>query len=298
MNLFGKILIMLNLLMSLVFMGFAVAVYSTHKNWKEVITLSKEDLQKPENAGKSLGLVAQLEDIRAERARLEERFLALQKEMNQEIKMRNARLQVLETERVNLVKAVEEKAKEIETVTADKQVTSAAIEALTTEAGKKAAEIEALSTDIETKRGQIQDLYRQVLEATDKLAQAQANLDKATRQSTILVQQNNEMKTALRNAGIDPAVASRIGTPPPKIDGRIRAATPDGLVEVSLGSDDGLMRGHTMEVYREGATPNATKYLGRIEILSTKADVSVGKVIPQYRRGNIEKDDRVATRLN
>ena len=58
------------------------------------------------------------------------------------------------------------------------------------------------------------------------------------------------------------------------------------------------MRGHTMEVYREGATPNATKYLGRIEILSTKADVSVGKVIPQYRRGNIEKDDRVATRLN
>lgn len=34
MNLFGKILVALNLVMSLVFMGFAVAVYSTHQNYK------------------------------------------------------------------------------------------------------------------------------------------------------------------------------------------------------------------------------------------------------------------------
>ena len=118
-------------------------------------------------------------------------------------------------------------------------------------------------------------------------------------QAKVLVAQNTEMKSALKRMGIEnPAVASRLGAPPPKVDGRVRAATADGLVEVSLGSDDGLMRGHTLEVFRDGATPSATKYLGRIEILSTKADVAVGKVMPQYRRGNIEKDDRVATRLN
>lgn len=295
MNLFGKILIMLNLLMSLVFMGFAVAVYSTHKNWKEVITLDKAAAQA---AGKPVGLVTQLTDAKDESKKLEEKYLALQKELQQEVKMRNARLQVLETERENLVKSVDDKAKEIETVTADKKVTSAAIEALTTEAGKKAAEIEALSTKIETMRGEVQDLYVKVLDATDKLAKAQADLDKANNQNKIFIAQNTAMKQALTDLGYNPAIASRIGKAPPKIDGRIRASTPDGLVEVSLGSDDGLMRGHTMEVYREGATPNATKYLGRIEILSTKADVSVGKVIPQYRRGNIEKDDRVATRLN
>ena len=37
MNLFGKILVALNLVMSLVFMGFAVAVYSTHQNWRDVV---------------------------------------------------------------------------------------------------------------------------------------------------------------------------------------------------------------------------------------------------------------------
>jgi hypothetical protein len=298
MNLFGKILIMLNLLMSLVFMGFAIAVYSTHKNWKEVIMLDKADLQKPENAGKPLGLVHQLSALKAERQTLEEKYLALQKEIKQELAMRNARLQVLETERVNLLKAVDDKAKEIEAVTQDKNVTSAAIAALTAEAGKKAAEIEALSTQIDTIRSQEKTTFDGLLKATDDLAKAQAALDKANSQTKILIAENASMKQALTDLGYNPAVASRIGKPPPKIDGRIRAATPDGLVEVSLGSDDGLMRGHTMEVYREGATPNATKYLGRIEILSTKADVSVGKVIPQYRRGNIEKDDRVATRLN
>ena len=34
MNAVGKILVMLNFVMSLVFMSFAVAVYSTHKNWE------------------------------------------------------------------------------------------------------------------------------------------------------------------------------------------------------------------------------------------------------------------------
>ncbi len=298
MNLFGKILIMLNLLMSLVFMGFAIAVYSTHKNWKEVVILDSADLQKPENAGKQLGYVHQLANAQETAKKLEEQLLSVQKENRQEIALREARLQVLETERVNLLKAVDDKTKEIDAVTADKNVTSAAITALTGEAGKKAAEIEALTTQIDTIRSQEKTLFDGLLKATDELAKAQAALDKANSQTKILVAKNAELERALTSVGYNPAIASRIGTPPPKIDGRIRAATPDGLVEVSLGSDDGLMRGHTMEVFRDGATPNATKYLGRIEILSTKADVSVGKVIPQYRRGNIEKDDRVATRLN
>lgn len=299
MNLFGKILIMLNLLMSLVFMGFAVAVYSTHKNWKDVITLTKDDLTKPENAGKKLGLEPQLADLRAERDRLEANFLALQKEVKQELAMRNARLQVLETERENLVKQVEAKAKEIEAVTQDKNVTSAAIAALTTEAGKKSAEIEVLSGEIDKKRGEVAELYDKLIAALDDFAKSQAELDKANRQATALVASNTEMKKALQRLGYEsPAIAARIAAPPPTLQGYIRAANTDGLVEVSLGSDDGLMRGHTMEVFRPGESAASSKYLGRIEILSTKADVSVGKVIPQYRRGNIEKDDRVATRLN
>jgi hypothetical protein len=296
MNLFGKILIMLNLLMSLVFMGFATAVYSTHKNWKEMVTLDKAAAAAK---GKPVGLQTQLADLRTERDALETKYLALQKEVKQELAMRNARLQVLETERENLVQQVDVKSKEIEQITQDKNVTSAAIEKLTLEAGKKSAEIEALSTDIDSKRGEIQKIYDDYLTLTDRLAKTQAELDKANTQAKVLVASNADLKAALKRLGYDStSIASRIAAPPPKVDGVVRASTPEGLVEISLGSDDGLMRGHTLEVYREGATPNATKYLGRIQILSTKADVAVGQVLPQYRRGNIEKDDRVATRFN
>lgn len=296
MNLFGRILIMLNLLMSLVFASFATAVYSTHKNWKEVVTLDKTAAQ---SAGKAVGLQYQLEDLRAERTALETKFLAMQKELKQELVMRNARLQTLESERENLVNQVAAKAKEVEQLAQDKKVTSAAIEALTIEAGKKAAEIEVLSTDIDKVRGEIKLNQDELIASLDKLAKTQAELDKANQQAKVLVASNAELQAALKRLGYEnPAIASRIKAPPPQIDGVIRASTPEGLVEVSLGSDDGLMKGHTLEVYRLGATANATKYLGRIEILSTKADVAVGKVLPQYRRGNIEKDDRVATRLN
>jgi len=292
MNVFGKILIFLNLLMSLTFMSFAVAVYSTHKNWKQIVTLDKATAQ---TAGKPVGLQFQLVDLQTERDALEAKYLALQKEIKQELAMRNARLQVLETERENLIAQVDAKAKEIEQVTADKKVTSAAIESLTIESGKKAAEIEALSTKIAPMRFEIKDNEDKLLPAIDQLAKTQAELDKANNQAKVLVTENSKAKTVLKKVCL--TVDSPVGGPP-KIDGIVRATTPDGLVEISLGSDDGLMRGHTLEVYREGNTPNATKYLGRIEILSTKADVAVGKVIPQYRRGNIEKDDRVATRFN
>ena len=37
MNWLGKVFVVLILIMSLVFMGLAMAVYATHKNWKEII---------------------------------------------------------------------------------------------------------------------------------------------------------------------------------------------------------------------------------------------------------------------
>ena len=54
----------------------------------------------------------------------------------------------------------------------------------------------------------------------------------------------------------------------------------------------GWSSGHTLEVYRGG------RYLGRIEVFQTAPDKSVAKVLPQFRKGPIEKNDVVATRLN
>ena len=63
-------------------------------------------------------------------------------------------------------------------------------------------------------------------------------------------------------------------------------------VEISLGSDDGLKAGHQMEVIR-GST-----YLGRVQIVKVTPNRAIGKVLPEYRKGIIKKDDRVTTRLS
>ncbi|MGC3970100.1 MAG: hypothetical protein QM775_23065 [Pirellulales bacterium] len=205
---------------------------------------------------------------------------ALKAEVAQEKKLRDGRLALLETEKEKLKKEVDAKTTEIQSITEDKSKTTAAIEALTTEVSKKSMELETLSADLEAKKGQVQDLHDQVVIKTGQLAELGATLAKLQAQVLILSKPKDGPMVSI-----------------PKIDGYVRAATKD-MVEISLGSDDGVTRGQTMFVYRPGATSNSAKLIGRIEILQTTADVSVGKVIPEYSKGLIEKDDRVATRFN
>ena len=44
------------------------------------------------------------------------------------------------------------------------------------------------------------------------------------------------------------------------VDGVVTATPGAGLIEISLGSDDGLIKGHKLEVYRIGGGHNA--YVG------------------------------------
>jgi hypothetical protein len=71
----------------------------------------------------------------------------------------------------------------------------------------------------------------------------------------------------------------------------VRRAAGAQLVEVTIGADDGLKPGNTVEVFR------GSKYLGRVEILQTSPDKSVGRVDRRFQQGRIEEGDRVATRI-
>ena len=76
----------------------------------------------------------------------------------------------------------------------------------------------------------------------------------------------------------------------PKMDGLVTAVADDSI-EVTLGGDDGVQMGHLLEVYRDD------EYLGRVQVISVKSDRSVGRVIREFKRGEMKPGDRVATRL-
>jgi hypothetical protein len=66
-----------------------------------------------------------------------------------------------------------------------------------------------------------------------------------------------------------------------------------GLVTISIGSDAGLTKGHTLEVFRL----NPPKYLGTIRLLEVKPTESVGKPTPTRQGDKIQSGDRVASRI-
>jgi hypothetical protein len=96
----------------------------------------------------------------------------------------------------------------------------------------------------------------------------------------------------MRERGINPATEP--GSVVPSVNGLVSQVRRSGgaqFVEVTIGADDGLTEGNTLEVSR------GARYLGRIEIVETSPDKSVGRVDRRFQQGQIQEGDRVATRI-
>src|SRR5205823_4231183 len=73
------------------------------------------------------------------------------------------------------------------------------------------------------------------------------------------------------------ANGSRRNPPSEQVEGLIRALDPEtGNVSLSIGSDAGLVKGHTLEAYR--LRPEA-KYLGVLEVLEVRPNEAIAKPV-------------------
>jgi hypothetical protein len=117
---------------------------------------------------------------------------------------------------------------------------------------------------------------------------AKAREEQLRNENTALEARTSIMRSTLAKAGLseDPDDA-----PPEGLRGLILAVGRDNLVEVSLGRDDGVRVDHELEVFR------GAQYLGKIRILKTEDDKSIGVILPDFRRGLIQQGDKVAAKL-
>ena len=101
----------------------------------------------------------------------------------------------------------------------------------------------------------------------------------------------------------DPRVYAAQNDPPPILEGMVINAAENAkgsvdLVEISLGSDDGLVKGHKLFVFRSGLQSDEdAKYLGQIELVFVDSDHAVGTVIEKAKSGIIKKGDNVTSKL-
>lgn len=280
MNLLGKIFIVLILVLSVVFMTLAMAMYATHKNWREIV-------EGPN------GLRNQLQQSQAEYDQLKTQYNRRESELTSELEASSQQVRKLETERVALVERNAGIQGELDQLKQEQFTATAAVAATQQNNEKLAGEVTGLRQDIRSNQQQRDQAFASALKATEDLHQSKGQLDSALERNQQLTSQVAGMTTVMQANGLDPATDPTAVKP--RVDGvvsQVKRVAGAQLIEITIGSDDGLKPGHTVEVFRD------SKYLGRIEILKTSPDKSVGRVDRRFQQGQIQEGDRVATQLD
>lgn len=283
MNLLGQIFAVIILVLSCVFMGLAWAVYATHRNWK-----SEVDAQR-----------ANIQQLQAEMDQLDSRYKLVESNLQTEIDTAEQQVRKLESERVALVARNEEIQAQINQLQQERRDATAAVAATQANNERLANENVELQQEIIAAQEAADQAFQTTVQATSELHDTTVKLESQLEQNAQLTEQVAGMTQAMRANNLDPA--TRVGDVKPRVGGfvsLVRRQAGSETIELTIGSDDGLKPGHTVEVYRTTDDPNQSKYLGRAEVLRADPDRAYARIIPSLKEGRIQEGDRVATRLN
>lgn len=277
MNLLGKILVVALFVLSVVFMTLALTVYATHRNWKSEADTAKK----------------QLSEQRAENDALRRQFNTLQSQLEAEKESALQQVRKLETEAVRLAEANSSIQLRLNELSGKQREAVQSVNATQAANNQLAAEVTQLRDSISENIQAKDKSFAVALRATETLQSIRNDLEDARERAAQLSSETGRMTRLLESNGVDPRTP--VDGVTPRIDGFVSGTKRRGgiqLVEISIGGDDGLKVGDTVEVFRD------TKYKGRLEILKTAPDRAVGRVDVRFQQGPILEGDRVATRLN
>lgn len=282
MNAVGKMLVVLQLCMSLLFICFAGAAYSEQGKWRK-------------EAEKAEKQVAELErDINAARQE-KERSVGEAKRSQEEAERerdelkseRNALMEAAKTADALLADLRQERDKAL----AENKLAADEARARRTEATDLRKENASLTTALADHLKEIRELEDQIMRFTQQLrsykGSEQDNLDEIARLIAILRSRNISLNTQV--AGDLPIAAE-------KVDGRVtdrllnNAGTQE-FVHVTIGSNDGVQEEMVLTVYRKD------KYICDVRVIEVQPDSASAIVIPRSRQSTVKRGDYVTTEL-
>ncbi len=282
MTLLGKIFTVLIMVMSVVFMSFSIVVYATHTNWKAEAEGLKQNLDQQLERNQQLEARKQrlLDNLALEQAARRHALASLETKWRQSYDT----LQQRERELTNLQTSEGEAVAQVAAAQGLNQQ-------LTTE-------VSTLRTDIRAAQRDVDEKFARVVALTDQYNQAKRLAEQLEQTQAPLYSQLAGYEDILRKMGIrfdveeDGTVVSDVNRIPPDIKGQVVAVSDEELVEISIGSDDGLKIGHELDVYRDNT------YLGRVRVRRTNPDKSIVEILKPFQKGIIRKGDSVATKLS
>jgi DNA repair exonuclease SbcCD ATPase subunit len=274
MNLIGKILTLLILLMSIFFFATALILGAAQRNWKaeaaamearaaiaerqvnEAKSSTKEQLMiiEREKVARAAQIAVLNSQLAAAREQLDERTRLLREETKQSqerivlLRESEARLAQQDDE----LKALRARNNELAVNIADQVAT---VKNLTLETFEQTTQIETLQKTI---------------------ADLNSSLAKKTK--------------VMNGLGVDDDYQIRDIVP--KITAVVNEISDNGdFIAIKVGSDDGLRLGHVLDIYRND------RYIGRAEVTKVRPDISVLKALAGFMQSNVQEGDYVTSTL-
>jgi hypothetical protein len=279
----GKIFVIINLLFSLVVAGFIVMIYAKSANWAAATT-------KWETAYKAADASRQ----------------AVQTELDQE---RANHSKDLAAKDVSL-KELEAK---VTTAAADKKATETSSENINKNVNAERASMMAIQSELDKRKKEVVDLESQLKDKDDAIvkhikakneavdakvaAEIKATSFQAKAERLEARVRETEMEIVkLRRTGASGSggtslvtTASTSNPPSQAVEGIVTEKSGD-LIRISIGSDAGLEKGHTLDVFRLKPTP---QYLGQIRLTDVRAAEAVGVPVDRMKYP-VQKGDFVS----
>jgi len=276
MNLLGKILTFLILLTSVAFCVVAVIVVASHQNWKQTAEHNR----------------AKAEEYRRRFEAAEEATASLRSQNEKASVSRAMAIAYLNSE----LAIVRER---YTTSVAQVQNLSSQLNNATALLREAEARLKEQDSEVETLLAQNRDLATEVARQSSRVAQILSQVEMAEVKKTQLESQlqsmmteYNDLKKVADVVGIDKhTLWAEI---PPDLTGRVTSISSRqrDVFAVSLGLDDGLREGHTIDVVRNG------RHIGTAVVTTSKANNATAKFVEGMRNAPVQVGDEVTTLLS
>ena len=278
----GKILVLVILAFALFFLALSTVVFTATSNWQGAytgVTKERDALNQQLNTAKT-ELETQQAALQKEVADREAQVGALQATGAQ----LDEQIQGLQTETTSLRTQVEEAQRTSQTNVQIAQSTT-----------QEAAQ---LREQFQAAQKVANDYAAQQSQLNEQIFLLQRQLDTASQNNEDLRDAVANYQNYLQSRGLpsDPEqvrLAADGTTVSPDIEGRVLRVEARGeLIEISIGSDDGVVAGQEYSIYRTGDTP---QYIAKIRITLAEADTAVARVTESYLGRKVKEGDNVSS---
>jgi hypothetical protein len=277
----GKILVIVIMAFALLFLGISTVVYTTSKNWR---IATRDEQKKVDDLKKKLSEAQAVSE--AAKKGLDDAKSAF----DQIAKGLQNRLSSLE----------DENKRNLDQITAVRgQLVTAQMTAKTT-----MEEVEAKRQETTLLRGQKSAVEKQAnefklnqAELIDRIRELERQMETATKNNADLRERVGKFSALLRSNGLSDDISQIKGLEsPPPVTGKVKRVDPTNRrIEMTIGSDDGLVIGHELNIYRLDPRP---EYVGKVKIVEVDPDQAVASVVGRtYQGKKIKEGDIVSSTL-